>query len=137
MITPQEALIYTMVMVSGSDRDMTDDELKLIGRMVKSLPIFKDYNANRLPETSRECAVILHAKDGLTRCLDQVAKALPPRLRETAYLLACELSAIDGTVRVEEAGVLGMLRRALQIDHLAAAALERATSVRLAPDPSV
>jgi tellurite resistance protein len=136
MITPQEALIYTMVIVSGSDRDMTDAELRQIGRMVKSLPVFAAYKADRLTETARECAVILHAKNGLAHCLDQVAKSLTPRLRETAYLLACEMSAIDGEVHAEEAGILGMLRRALQIDHLAAAALERATSARLAPDPA-
>jgi hypothetical protein len=135
MITHQEALIYTMILVSGADREMQDVELKQIGRMVKTLPAFEGYDANNLPTTARECAALLHQDDGFARCVDLVATALTGRLRETGYLLGCEVAAIDRKVHVEEGGLLRLLRLRLQIDDLTAAALERATSARLAgPD---
>ena len=37
MITEHAALIYTMVLVSAADRDMTDSELRVIGTDVTSL----------------------------------------------------------------------------------------------------
>jgi hypothetical protein len=139
MLTISEALIHAMVLVSGSDRDMTDIELRHIGRLVKDLPAFADYDVNHLPDTARECAVVLQLENGLDRCLDLIARALPPRLRETAYLLACELAAIDRKVEIEESGLLRRLRQHLDIPGLEAAALERATMARLAtgPDPVV
>ncbi|MFZ9413665.1 MAG: hypothetical protein ACO3CS_02245 [Alphaproteobacteria bacterium] len=60
------------------------------------------------------------------------APALPRHLRETCYLCAAEIAAIDGRVPPEEMRVLQRLRSALGIDRLAAAALERATQARLA-----
>ena len=132
MITPHEALIYTMVLVSGADRDMQDVELEQIGRMVKALPAFTGYNATHLPITARECAAVLHTEDGFGRCVALVAAALSPRLRETAYLMACELAAVDRKIHVEESGLLRLLRLRLGIDDLTAAALERATTARLA-----
>jgi hypothetical protein len=46
--TAHEALIYLMVVTSASDRDMTDVELTRIGEVVRSWPIFIDFNADRL-----------------------------------------------------------------------------------------
>jgi hypothetical protein len=48
MINHHSALIYTMLLVSASDRRMTDNELSKIGNMVKTLPIFVDYDPNEL-----------------------------------------------------------------------------------------
>ena len=135
MLTVPEAIIHAMVLVSGSDRDMTDIELRHIGRLVKELPAFASFDVDRLPDTARECAVVLQLENGLDRCLDLITQALPPRLRETAYLLACELAAIDRKVEIEEAGLLRRLRQALEIPGLEAAALERATIARLAAAP--
>jgi len=135
MLTIPEAIIHAMVLVSGSDRDMTDPELHHIGCLVKELPAFAGYDVNKLPDTARECAVVLQLENGLDRCLDLIAQALPARLRETAYLLACELAAIDRKVEIEEAGLLRRLRHRLDITGLEAAALERATMARLATVP--
>ena len=47
-ISVQEALIYVMVIVSASDNAMTDKELATIGDMIKMLPVFGDYDGNRI-----------------------------------------------------------------------------------------
>ena len=49
-----EALIYTMVTMSAVDRTMTDAELARIGEIVSNLPIFAEYDAERLVQTSED-----------------------------------------------------------------------------------
>lgn len=131
-ISPHQALIYAMILVAGSDRDITERELKLIGRKTRQLPVFAEFDENRLPEIAQECAVIVHTKDGVERALALIAGALPRHLRETCYLCAAEVAAVDGRVPVEELRVLQRLRVAFDLDRLVTAAIERATQARLA-----
>ena len=44
MLDPHGALIYTMVIVSAADRDMTDAELAIIGDIVGHLPAFRGFD---------------------------------------------------------------------------------------------
>ena len=41
MISHHAALIYTMVLCSASDRNMTDAELETIGETIGHLPVFQ------------------------------------------------------------------------------------------------
>ncbi len=59
-----------------------------------------------------------------------VKSALPEHLRETAYWLALEVALSDARVMLEEIRILDAIRRALAIDRLIAAALERAARAR-------
>jgi tellurite resistance protein len=131
-ISPHQALIYAMILVAGSDRDLTDRELKLIGRKVRQLPVFAEFDENKLPGIAQECAVIVHANDGVERAFALIAAALPKHLRETCYLCAAEVAAVDGGVPAEELRVLQRLRIALGLDRLITSAIERATQARLA-----
>lgn len=130
MISHHDALIYTMVMVSAADRDMTDAELRKIGEITSGLPVFKDYDRDLLPATAAACAEVLDADDGLEATLTQIKAALPTRLRETAYVLACDVAAADGRVHREEIRMLEMLRDRLAIDRLVAVAIERSAKAR-------
>ncbi len=125
MISHHDALIYTMVMVSAVDQDMNDEELQTIGDMIKHLPIFNDYDRNRLTETANACAVLLEKEDGLDQILDLILASLPEKLRETPYALACDVAAADSHVSQEELQLLEMIRHHLDIDRLSAAAIER------------
>jgi tellurite resistance protein len=131
-ISPHAAIIYTLVMVAAADREMKAVELTQIGRFVTQLPAFADYDARKIVETAQECAVMLQVENGLDRTLALVAAALPSALRETAYLLACEVAAIDERIPLEEMRMLQKIRQALDLDRLTSAALERATQARLA-----
>jgi len=130
MITHQTALLYAMVLVSAADGDMKDRELSRIGEVVRYLPIFQDYDSSRLTGEARDCANLLASDDGLERVLDQIVTALPAKLGETAYALACDVAAADGKVTREEARLLEMLRNHFQLDNLAAAAIERGAKAR-------
>jgi len=132
MISPHAALIYTMVLVSASDQDMTDAEMRKIGEIITGLPVFDGYPLDQLPQTAAACAELLDDEDGLDRAVDLIHAALAPRLRETAYALACDIAAADGRLRPEEVRILEILRHGLEGDRLLAAAIERGARARFA-----
>lgn len=130
MINHHSALIYTMVLASAADREMTDSEVRRIGEIVSRLPVFEDYDTQTLADTAAECAGILNADDGLDTVLQVIREALPQKLRETGYAVACEIVAADGKANQEELRLLEMLGQSLEIDRLAAAAIERGARAR-------
>jgi len=130
MTTPHDALIYTMVLVSAADRDMSDAELQTIGRVVNQLPAFKGFDEETLPRVAADCAALLGHESGLERTLDTIFASLPEHLRETAYAVACDVAAADGRIVNEEVRLLQLLRDKLEIDRLAAAAIERGARAR-------
>ena len=124
------ALVYVMVVVSAADGAMSDKELKAIGDLTRTLPVFKDFDRDRLLVLAQDCSAILQEEDGLAAVLGLVKEALPAPLRETAYWLALEIALSDTTVRLEEVRMIEALRRALEIDRLVAVALERGARAR-------
>lgn len=131
-ISHHAALIYTMVLASAADREMTDAELKRIGSIVETVPVFYDYPIEALPSTAASCADLLDDENGLDLALDLIEGALPPKLRDTAYALACDIVAADGEAHQEELLYLEMLRHRLNVDRLSAAAIERGARARFA-----
>ena len=73
MTDPHAALIYTMVLVSAADTDMTDAELQIIGDVVNHLPVFRDYDRKRLTKDLKECAQVLGRDDGLEQSLKAIS----------------------------------------------------------------
>lgn len=130
MISHHAALVYVMVMVSAADRNMTDAELRVMGEIVEFLPIFRDYDPSLLPKTTVACAELLDSDDGMDRAFDVIKAALPPKLRETAYAVACDVAAADGDPHQEVLRLLELMRHRLDIDRLAAAAIERGARAR-------
>jgi tellurite resistance protein len=129
-ISYHAALIYTMVLVSASDRRMPDSELRKMGEIIGGLPVFEGYNKDLLPKTAESCADLLDDEEGLDKALQLIEAALPAKLRETAYVLACDVAAADQEVTEEEARMLEMIRYRLKIDRLIAAAIERGARAR-------
>ncbi len=130
MADTHSALIYTMVLVSAADRNMTDSELKSMGEIVRYLPVFRDFDPDVLPKTAKKCAELLGDDQGLDKALDIIVDSLPERLRETAYAIACDVAAADGKATQEELRLLEILRHRLQVGRLAAAAIERGARAR-------
>jgi len=129
-ISPQAALIYTMVLVSAADRDMTDRELRTIADVVRMLPIFEGFDEERVPKVAAECAELLNQEDGLDIVLGVIKGGLPAKLYETAYALALEVAAADRSAKQEELRLLEMIRHRLDIERLVAAAIERGAGAR-------
>lgn len=129
-VSHHAGLIYTMVLVSAADREMNDFEMRSIGCDVLRLPVFSDFDKNRLPSVAAECAELLDSDEGLENVLDLIAQAIPEKLDETAYALACEIAASDGRVSQEEERILGMVRHKLGLGRLISAAIERGALAR-------
>ena len=129
-VSHHEALIYAMVTLSAADRTMTDHELMKIGDIVRTLPIFSDFDAEQLVTTAEACGTLLQDDDGLDTVLSIIAASLPQRLHDTAYALAVEVAAADLHVEQEELRFLQMLRDRLDLDKLAVAAIERGAQAR-------
>jgi len=130
MISHHAALIYTMVLVSAADSDMSDAEIRAIGEIVSYLPVFQDYQPETLPKTAEACAEMLEMEDGLEKILDLVKQSLPVKLRETAYALACDVAVADAEMNQEKLRVLELIRHKLEIDRLVSAAIERGARAR-------
>lgn len=129
-INHHTALIYTMILVSAADRDMTDAEMQSIGDMVGHLPVFRDFDKAKIAKTAASCVDLLNGKNGLDGVLKTIADHLPERFRETAYAFACDVAAADGKVSEEEARMLDLIRYELKIGKLVAAAIERGARAR-------
>jgi tellurite resistance protein len=119
------ALIYTMVIVSGAQTELRDAELKIIGDIVEDLPVFRDFDRNRLGMLLDDCTELMSGENGLEATIEAIKTLLPAKLRETAYAIACDLVASDGEATQEELQLLELLRRRLGLDRLIAAAIER------------
>jgi tellurite resistance protein len=128
--TAQEALVCAMVLMSVADGPMSDAELAMMSRLVQELPAFSDFHSNEIETVTDSVAGLIGDDDGLDRALSLIREALPMRLRETAYLLACEVCAADGDATQEELLFLQDLRIGLDIDRLIAGAIERAAKAR-------
>ena len=133
MLDPHGALICTMMMVSAADRDMAETELAIIGAIVGDLPVFRDFDHQQLPRVLEECSRLLGRENGLEDALASIKKALPVKLRETAYAIACDVAAADGEASQEELRVLELIRHRLDIERLIAAGIERGARARFQP----
>ena len=129
-LTPHSALVHTMVMASAIDAEMTDSELLRIGQLIDRMPVFEDYEPDNLTTDAEACADLLASDGGVDAAIDQIKAALPARLRETAYASACEIVAADGHASQEELQFLEVLSYDLEIDPLAAAAIQRGARAR-------
>mgnify|MGYP001822017742 CR=1 FL=1 len=127
---PQDALVAMMIAVSASDETMRTTELVTIERIVNHLPVFRDYDQDRIAEVSRTVLSLFSEEYGLDALFGLVRDALPERLNETAYALACDVAAADGTLHEPELRLLEEMRYELEIDRLHAAAIERAARAR-------
>lgn len=129
-VSAHAALIYLMVVTSASDRDMTDIELARIGDVVRSWPIFEDFDEESLVKVAQDCQKLLHEDGALEKIIGVARDAIPLHLHDTAYAVAFEVAAVDLEMRMEELRVLQILRRELAVDPLTVAAIERANKAR-------
>ncbi|HUI35576.1 MAG TPA: tellurite resistance TerB family protein [Stellaceae bacterium] len=130
MLDSHGALIYTMVIVTGAESRLPPDELNMIGDIVGHWPVFHGFEREKLGGHLDDCAELLARDDGLDATLAAIKQALPARLRETAYAIACDLVAVDGAATQEELQILELIRHQLDIDRLIAAAIERGARAR-------
>ncbi len=130
VLSPQDCLVALMIAVSASDEDLRTAELVKIQSAVNMLPVFSDYDIDRMREAAQVVFDLFDQEDGLDALFGLVRQYLPERLYETAYALACDVAAADGTLNESELRLLEEIRYELNIDRLHAAAIERGARAR-------
>lgn len=129
-LSPQDALIAVMVAASIADAQMRTSEMVAIQRIVNHAPVFNSYDVGRMQNISQAVFDLFEEEDGLDALFGLIKDALPERLHETAYALACDVIAADGALRQTELRLLEELREQLNVDRLHAAAIEWGARVR-------
>ncbi|PHQ83777.1 MAG: 2-dehydro-3-deoxyphosphooctonate aldolase [Thalassobium sp.] len=129
-LTPQDALAALMIAVSASDENIRTSELVKIANIINNLPVFADYDASNVKRMSQMVFELFEQEDGLDALFGLIRDALPERLNETAYALACDVAAADGAIADPEGRMLEEIRYELNIDRLHAAAIERGSRAR-------
>lgn len=125
-----EALVLTMVLVAAADGGMSDREIGVMAGQVQTLPAFHDFTTEQLQEVTDATVRLLNEEDGLQHAAKLIRSALNPRLRETAYALACEVIAADQVASQTTLEMLEFVQAELNLDPLVAAAIERGVRAR-------
>lgn len=128
--SPQDALVALMITVSASDATIRTSELLTIQSIVNHLPIFGGFDQDRLEGIAQTIFDLLEEEDGLDAIIGLIKNSVPPTHYETAYALACDVAAADGTVFQTELELLREVRYEFEIDPLHAAAIERGARAR-------
>jgi len=129
-MSPQDCLVAVMIAVSASDEDIRTAELIKIENAVNMLPVFAGYDIDRMNRTAQVVFDLFAQEDGLDALFGLVRDNLPEALFETAYALACDVAAADGTLAESELRLLEEIRYELALDRLHAAAIERGARAR-------
>lgn len=129
-LSPQDSLVALMITVSAADSAIRTSELLAIEQVVNHLPVFAGFDPDRIKLVSQTVFDLLEEEDGLDALFGLIRDALPERLVETAYVLACDIAASDGSLTQSELRLLEEVRHELNIDRLHAAAIERGARAR-------
>lgn len=129
-LSPQDCLVALMIAVSASDENVRTVELVKIDSAVNILPVFTDYDTDRVRVMSSLVFDLFEQEDGLDALFGLLRDNLPDTLFETAYALSCDVAAADGTLQQNELRLLEEIRYELNIDRLHAAAIERGARAR-------
>ncbi|QEW18895.1 Tellurite resistance protein [Marinibacterium anthonyi] len=130
VLSAQDCLVALMVAISASDENIRTAELVKIQSSVNMLPVFADYDIDRMNTVTQIVFDLFEQEDGLDALFGLIRDFLPDRLNETAYALACDVAAADGTLAETELRLLEEMRYELNIDRLHAAAIERGARAR-------
>ena len=129
-LSPQDSLVALMIAVSAADMEIKTSELVAIQSLVNHMPIFAEYDSDRIKTIAQTVFDLLEEEDGLDALFGLIRDSLPERLNETAYALACDVAAADGKLVQTELRLLEEIRHELQVDRLHAAAIERGARAR-------
>jgi tellurite resistance protein len=129
-LSAQDCLVAVMIAVSASDEQISTAELVKIESAVNNLPVFGNYDVDRINIIAQTVFDLFSDEDGLDALFGLIRESLPARLFETAYALACDVAAADGVLGDGELRLLEEIRYELDLDRLHAAAIERGSRAR-------
>lgn len=113
---PQEGFAGILVAASACDGHSSDEEvrgvMKILGRM-NLYSRLSDQNFGNMMD--RVLGVL--KKGGPEKLIQKAVPAVPPELRETAFVNACDVVLADGVVEDDEKEFIDQMMRQLEIDE--------------------
>ena len=100
MISPQAAIIYSMVLSAAADGDLANDEIDTIKTIINGLPVFDGFDSTKFNEIAGACTDLLTEEDGLDAAVEIIRQSLPSSLCATAYALSVDAAPTEGLKRV-------------------------------------
>jgi hypothetical protein len=128
MLRPEAALVLAMVVALGTEREIAQEDVDIVGDLVDHLPIFGGLDRRQASELAERCLEQLARPGGVEQTYGQIRDALPGRLREAAYALACDVIALQEPRQGQQA--LARIRAQLEVDPATAQPIERAATER-------
>ena len=98
ILTAQDCIVAMMMAIAISDSNIRTAELVKIQSAVNNLPIFAEYDIDRLNIISQTVFDLFEQEDGLDALFGLVRNHLPTELNETVYALCCDVAAADGLI---------------------------------------
>lgn len=129
-LSTHDALIHLMVVAASSDMTISPSEIERIDALIDQSPVFDGFDRSRLVAVANDCVDRVNDGGDIETVLDEAVAAIPPRLHDTAYALAIEITAVDLHLEQEELRLLEMIRDRLELDRLVTAAIEVAARAR-------
>jgi uncharacterized membrane protein YebE (DUF533 family) len=130
MLTPQEALVYAMVIAAEADHQVVQAEIDIIGDLVHHLPAFAGLDRVAMTEMASRCSERIASEGSVDPLFEEIRHALSPGLRDTAYALICDVIAVDRRLNRDEMRLLDQIRAQLGVDPTLARTVERVTELR-------
>lgn len=130
MMSDRESVAALAMLAMYADGHIAAEEDATLRARLCQFPLFEDLPDPELSDVLVRIERRIRA-DGLDRILQECASAVQPHLRATAFLLAAEIVASDGSVLLQESTYLARLKKELQVDDRTADRIFEVTRLRL------
>ena len=118
LLNPVDSLIYSMTLSAAIDGTISEKELKSINFFVNTLPVFKNFDKDSLPEKMSECMQLIEAEESFENILDAINSNLEKELKRTAFILSIEIMMTEMNIDEEAVRFLDIFGNILELSEL-------------------
>jgi hypothetical protein len=111
-----------MTLSAAIDGTISEKELKSINFFVNTLPVFKNFDRDSLPEKMNECMQLIEAEESFENILDEINSNLEKELKRTAFILSIEIMMTEMNIDEEAVRFLDIFGNILELSELEKAA---------------
>jgi len=111
-----------MTLSAAIDGTISEKELKSINFFVNTLPVFKNFDKDSLPEKMSECMLLIEAEESFENILDEINSNLEKELKRTAFILSIEIMMTEMNIDEEAVRFLDIFGNILELSELEKAA---------------
>lgn len=108
------AFLTILLMANAADGELAEEEKEALSATLKRMQLFKSRSAKQREQLFNQSITIFNEHNSCD-IFAAAKKALPPKLRETAFAAAADLVFSDGVITEEEGVFLGRMWKALAI----------------------